>query len=73
MYYVGIKTDCSRERFESRTEPTETTHGARYLAVVGPFDTMAGADYMADHGRNNPHLQCVSDAERCAALEQAQA
>jgi len=52
--------------FKSATKPTEATHGHQYLAVIGPFRTKAGAEFMANNGWNNPHCQCVADAERLA-------
>ena len=65
--YVGIrKGDSIYERFTSDGTPVRETHGHLYLAVIGPFKTVRGARFMADHGRNNPHLQHVNDAERIA-------
>jgi hypothetical protein len=63
--YVGAKNGppLSYEVFRSPFEPTHDSHGDIYLYVIGPFQTRRGADYMAKYGRNNPHLQHVSDAE----------
>lgn len=47
-------------------KPTNNTHGKKYLCVVGPFKTQEGALFMRDHGTDNPHCQCVADAERLA-------
>lgn len=65
-YYIGIK-DGAWSLFRSVIRPTEQTHGSQYNAVIGPFRTKRGADYMLFCGRgNNPHCQSVSDAERLA-------
>ncbi len=66
-YYCGMKSN-GREVFRCAQTPTRTTHGAHYWAVIGPFRTKRGAQFMADYGRNNPHLQTVADAERIAKL-----
>lgn len=69
-WYVGISDlGVKRETFTSYSEPTEKSHGHKYAAVIGPFRTKRGAEYMAKYGRNNPHLQHVDDAERLAAKE----
>lgn len=62
--YLGYKNGQAREIFKSDAMPTESTHGDKYAAVVGPFRTMRGARFMRDYGQGNPHCQCVSDAER---------
>jgi hypothetical protein len=64
--YVGLRM-FTRQIFYSRTEPTTATHGMVYSAVMGPFRTRRGAEFYRDHGINNPHVLCVSDAERIAA------
>ena len=61
--YVGCMHTV-RKVFRSKTTPTQKTHGKDYLAVIGPFQTKAGADFMAQYGSGNPHCQCVADAER---------
>lgn len=67
--YVGLlKGAAKREVFKYAGEPTEATHGEKYGAVIGAFRTMRGANFMAEHGANNPHVQTVEDAERIAAL-----
>jgi hypothetical protein len=68
--YVGIKKDATREVFQASDGPTEELYGHRYSAVIGPFQTQRGAKFMAEHGRNNPHLQTVADAERVARDEE---
>ncbi len=65
-FYVGTKLDGIYETFKSQNEPTQESHGKQYLAVIGPFITKRGADFMAKHGKGNPHLQHVDDAERIA-------
>lgn len=64
-FYVGL-SNGKREVFKSASVPTEVTHGERYQAVIGPFQTKRGAEFMAKHGANNPHVQTVVDAERIA-------
>lgn len=69
-YYVGLGSDDFRETFLSPETPTRenTPH---YLAVVGPFRTKRGAEYFRQYGTGNPHVQCVADAERLAAIHAA--
>jgi len=64
-YYVGLDT-TGREVFRSARTPVEGI-GVSYNAVIGPFRTRRGAEYMARYGEGNPHLQTVADAERIAA------
>lgn len=72
--YVGIK-DGVRIAFRSVGRPTPATHD--FTATIGPFHTMAGARFMADHGASNPHCRSISEAERLAkrsvSNQQAQA
>ena len=63
--YVGLKSG-HREVFKSKKPPTEASHGRKYGSVIGPFRTKRGAEVMARHGGNNPHIRSVSDAERLA-------
>ena len=63
--YVGVK-GIKRAVFRSVGVPTASSHGHLYGAVIGPFRTKGGAKVMAEYGRNNPHLQTVSDAEKMA-------
>ena len=63
--YVGVR-GVLRKVFRSEMTPTRLTHGDKYDAVIGPFRTKAGAGVMAKYGRNNPHLQTVSEAEKMA-------
>lgn len=68
--YVGVKSGKSTV-FKCFYTPTQKSHGSRYTYVIGPFDTMRGAKYMADYGRGNPHLQTVADAERLSKRKNA--
>lgn len=58
--------------FEYYKKPTMETHGygcgtaARFDCVIGPFQTEAGAQYMAENGYLNPLCQTVQDAEKLA-------
>jgi len=63
--YVGCKQN-NRILFRSILTPTEETHGNLYAAVIGPFSTHKGAQFMAKFGAGNPHCQCVADAEHLA-------
>jgi len=67
--YVGAQYDenITYQVFKSYHEPTQRSHGKIYRYVIGPFRTMRAAKIMALYGRNNPHLQCVADAEFMAA------
>jgi hypothetical protein len=71
--YVGLRADGKgREVFRSATTPVAEPHpdthlGPIYSAVIGPFRTRRGAEFMAKFGANNPHCQTVADAERLAA------
>ncbi len=61
--YVGLMEGSKREIFRSATTPTRDAF-PQYLAVVGPFRTVRGAQFMVNFGQNNPHCRCVSEAER---------
>lgn len=45
-FYVGIKNG-KREVFESDEKPTKESHGKKYKAVSGPYDTEEGANFSA--------------------------
>ena len=68
-YYVGCRHNGEYEIFRSVDTPLYVTHGKDYVLVIGPFRTKRGAVFMAEHGRGNPHLQTVADAERYAKAE----
>lgn len=48
-------------------EPTTESHGLEFDAVIGPFETLRGAEFMCYHGRGNPHCYTVADAERLSS------
>jgi len=63
-WYVGPdKNTGYYVMFQSEQTPTQESHGHKYSYSIGPFSTALGAKIMAHHGKNNPHLQTVSDAE----------
>ena len=64
--YVGVKSDQPYEYFRSAETPTDATHGDKYNAVIGPFRTKAGAMFMVQFGKGNPHCYDVASAERLA-------
>lgn len=65
-FYVGCGSKGKREVFKSEKEPTFDSHSHIYYAVIGPFRTKRGAEFMRDHGKGNPHCQTVAQAERLA-------
>ena len=69
--YVGVRRDLRREVFKATRMPARKRYGRRYTYVVGPFNTVRGAHFMADYGANNPHCTCVAQAE-WLARQQAQ-
>lgn len=69
--YVGVRRDLRREVFKATRTPTRKQYGRRYAYIVGPFNTVRGARFMADYGANNPHCTCVAQAE-WLARQQAQ-
>jgi uncharacterized protein YdcH (DUF465 family) len=67
--YLGLNAKKnSREIFSHDKTPTHESHGHKYNAVIGPFKTRRGAEFMRDYGRNNPHVRNVEDAERIAKI-----
>src|SRR5690348_17115800 len=66
-YYVGLKPNGVRAVFYMAVvEPTQEMC-PQYNAVIGPFRTKRGAEFMAKYGAGNPHCQTVQDAEKLAA------
>lgn len=63
--YVGVNGTL-REVFRSADTPTDETYGDQYKAVIGPFQTIGGARFMAINGAGNPHCRNVADAEKLA-------
>jgi hypothetical protein len=69
-WWVGFKSDGSREAFRTATEPTQDSHGERYFATWGPFRTKRGARVGSSwRAVNNPHMVTVADVERIAKRE----
>lgn len=64
--YIGIRLGGVREVIRATAEPTERSHGAKFICAIGPFDTMRAARFMRDYGRGNPHCLTVADAEQLA-------
>jgi len=64
MIYLGITPTHEREIFSAKKNPTEETHGDKYLLCIGPFRTKRGATFMQRYGFNNPHCQTVEEAEK---------
>ena len=70
-WYVGQTSARGvRETFRAESEPTAATNGDRYAAVIGPFRTRRGAEFMCNFGGFNPHCATVADAERLARLQE---
>ena len=71
-WYIGLTFGVSspvggtRTMFRSEAEPKKETHGDRFAGTIGPFRTKRGAKFCKEFGANNPHCQCVADAERLA-------
>jgi hypothetical protein len=65
-YYVGIRPGAQRAVFYMAVLAPTPELCPQYSAVIGPFRTKRGAQFMAEHGAGNPHVQCVADAERIA-------
>jgi hypothetical protein len=68
-WYVGL--NASRAIFKMAVEPTQEIC-PEFVAVIGPFRTKRGAQFMATYGANNPHCQTVADAERIAKKYQGE-
>jgi len=67
LIYVGYGAFGMRcDLIRCADVPTAAEYGQRYGAVVGPFRTVRGAEFMRKHGDNNPHCRTVADAERLA-------
>jgi hypothetical protein len=65
--WLGLGFENIRELFYFTGEPTLLKCN-KYYTVIGPFRSKAGAIYMRDRGENNPHCNCVADAERLSRL-----
>ncbi len=64
MYHVGVLQGGDREVFKHHN-PTQATHG-QYVYSIGPFNTAAGAHFMAERGEGNPHVPTTGHADRLA-------
>ena len=61
-YYIGINLSTDRrEVFASVRRPTYRTHGARYMATIGPFRNVRAALWTRDHGAARPAYRCGPD------------
>ena len=67
LIYVGWGAfGGRRELLRCDDTPTAAQYGQRFAAVIGPFRTKRGAEFMRDRGLSNPHCRTVADAERLA-------
>jgi hypothetical protein len=67
-YYLGLNRETKvRELISIYSEDTEKER-KYYMYLIGPFYTYRAAEWMRIHGNNNPHCQCVADAERLSKL-----
>jgi hypothetical protein len=58
-YYIGINLSTDRrEVFASVRRPTYRSHGARYMATIGPFRNVRAALWVRDHGAARPAYRC---------------
>jgi hypothetical protein len=60
-WYIGHNN--GHIAFQSDFEPTPTSHGELYCAVIGPFKTKRAAMWAEKYGYMNPHFRHVDDAE----------
>lgn len=70
-WYVGLEDYRKRtvyRAFQVFEEPTQGSHGHLYNAVIGPFASKKAALWAVKHGKNNPHFQNVSSAERLCRI-----
>ena len=68
-YYLGRRAQGDLILFHSPHVPTKESHGARFLAVIGPFKSKVGASYYARYGRDDPRIRTAEDAERLARAD----
>ena len=69
MIFVGYRYPEHPTVFRSMQTPTFATHGDQYQAVVGPFLSQRGADFMVRYGQGNPHCRTVDEAELLARMD----
>jgi hypothetical protein len=48
-YYIGILSNGQRECFLSPKKPSKIIFGRKYISVLGPMRTSAGAEYRRTH------------------------
>jgi hypothetical protein len=68
-FYLGKRKQGDLILFRSANIPTQESHGQRFTAVIGPFQSKVGASFFARYGRNNPHIRTADDAERLARAD----
>lgn len=73
-FYLGRRPQGDLFRFQSLTIPSRESHGARFTAVIGPFQSKVGAAFFARYGQDYPSIRTAGDVERLArqhpAMEQ---
>lgn len=52
--------------FRPLLAPTLENYGSQFIALIGPFVTKRGAEWMAKYGKVNPHALDVASAEKHA-------
>lgn len=68
-YYLGRRAQGDLILFPSPHVPTKETHGARFISVIGPFQSKVGASYYARYGQGDPRIRTAGDADRLARLD----
>ena len=74
VFYLGKRPQGDWVCFHATAIPTQESHGARFTAVIGPFQSKVGAAFFARYGKDNPDIRTAGDVERLArqhpAMEQ---
>ena len=68
-HYLGRRAQGDLILFHAAHTPTKETHGLRFTAVIGPFQSKVGASYYARYGRDDPRIHTAEDAERLARAD----
>ena len=68
-YYLGRRAQGDLILFHAAQTPTKETHGLRFTAVIGPFQSKVGASYYARYGQGDASLNTADDAERLARAD----
>lgn len=63
-WYIGHKRNGDLVALQTVHGDLESHFHGAYFALTGPFRTKRAALWAEKYGRNNPHFQCVADAER---------